>query len=245
MNIAIVEDDLLQRTALRNWLEDAGHHCKSFDSGIDFTQKVQRGDYQLMLFDWELPGMNGIELLSWLRDQLQDTVPVIFVTSHDAEEDIVLALNKGADDYVVKPARKQELIARIEALARRVPREAPSGTRNYGNILINPQRQEITLDGEPVELTQKEFLLACHLLENTGKLLSRSQLLQELWGQSNNVNTRTVDTHISRLRKKLQLSREYGWHLGAVYQYGYRLDRIDSKNVVSTPGSTANPALCH
>lgn len=226
MNIAIVEDDLLQRTALRNWLEDAGHHCNSFNSGVDFSQTARRGDYQMMLFDWELPGMSGIELLSWLRAQLQDNTPVIFITSHDTEEDIVLALSKGADDYLVKPARKQELLARIEALARRVPREAPSGTRYYGNILINPQRQEITLDGARIELTQKEYALACYLLENSGKLLSRSELLQELWGQSKNVNTRTVDTHISRLRKKLQLSREYGWHLGAVYQYGYRLDRI-------------------
>ena len=241
MNIAIVEDDLLQRTALRNWLEDAGHHCNSFDSSVDFTQKTQRGDYQLMLFDWELPGMSGIELLGWLRGQLQDNAPVIFVTAHDAEEDIVLALSTGADDYLVKPARRQELIARIEALARRVPRKAASTTRNYGNILINPQRQEITLDGERVELTQKEYALAYHLLENTGKLLSRSDLLQELWGQSQNVNTRTVDTHISRLRKKLQLHREYGWHLGAVYQYGYRLDRldrIDDQNV-SRPTKTS------
>ncbi len=227
MNIAIVEDDLLQRTALRNWLEDAGHRCKSFDSGIDFTQSARRGDYQLMLFDWELPGMSGIELLSWLRSQLQDNAPVIFVTAHDAEEDIVLALSKGADDYLVKPARKQELIARIAALARRITREAPPSARHYGNILINTQRQQITLDDKPVELTQKEYTLACHLLDNTGKLLSRSELLEDIWGQNNNVNTRTVDTHISRLRKKLRLSREYGWHLGAVYQYGYRLDRLE------------------
>ena len=243
MNIAIVEDDLLQRTALRNWLEDAGHHCNSFDSGVDFTQQARRGDYQMMLFDWELPGMSGIELLGWLRAQLQDNTPVIFVTTHDTEEDIVLALSRGADDYLVKPARKRELIARIEALARRVPREAPTGTRHYGNILINPQRQEITLDGELIELTQKEYTLACYLLENTGKLLSRSELLQELWGQSKNVNTRTVDTHVSRLRKKLQLNREHGWHLGAVYQYGYRLDRLsraDDASIGNTPQASLN-----
>lgn len=232
MDIAIVEDDLLQRTALRNWLEDAGHNCSSFNSGIEFTQQAQCDDYQLLLFDWELPGMSGIELLTWLRSRCQDNTPVIFITAHDAEEDIVLALSKGADDYLVKPARQQELLARIEALARRVPIIATTTLHNYGNILLDTQRQEITLNGLPVELTQKEYNLACYLLENSGKLLSRNELLEKVWGHSTNVHTRTVDTHISRLRKKLQLTKEHGWHLGAVYQYGYRLDQFTEN---STP----------
>jgi len=227
MNIAIVEDDLLQRTALRNWLEEAGHHCHSYDSGIAFTQQTPDDDYQLLIFDWELPGMDGIELLEWLRTRQHDTTPVIFVTAHDEEKDIVLALNKGADDYLVKPARRQELLARIEAMARRLPSSIQASDTSYGPLRFNKQRREMFLHGEPVELTQKEFDLGCYLLGNIGKLISREELLEKIWGHSSTVQTRTIDTHISRLRKKLCLNREYGWHLAAVYQYGYRLDRLD------------------
>lgn len=226
MNIAIVEDDLLQRTALRNWLEDAGHHCSSFDSGTDFTQRAKRNDYQVLLFDWHLPGMNGIDLLSWLRGQLKDTTPVIFVTSRDAEEDIVLALSRGADDYLTKPARKQELLARINALARRTNTSPEPKNQDYGNIQIDNLRREITLHGNTIELTQKEFALAAYLLENSGKLLSRDELLENVWGKEGQGHSRTVDTHISRLRKKLALTQDNGWQLSAIYQYGYRLDPV-------------------
>ena len=226
MNIAIVEDDLLQRTALRNWLEDAGHRCSSFDSGTDFTQRAKRNDYQILLFDWHLPGMNGIELLGWLRGQLKDPTPVIFVTSRDAEEDIVLALSRGADDYLTKPARKQELLARINALARRNNSSPESKNQDYGNIQINNLRREVSLHGNTIELTQKEFALAAYLLENSGKLLSRNELLENVWGKDGKGHSRTVDTHISRLRKKLELTQDNGWQLSAIYQYGYRLDQV-------------------
>lgn len=225
MNIGIVEDNPLQRTALINWLEDAGHRTRSFSSGSEFVQNAQASDYQVLLLDWELPGMSGIDVVSWLRDRQQNTTPVLFITAHDAEEDIVLALKRGADDYLVKPARRQELLARIEALTRRTSMAA-AATHSFGNILVDTRQQTISLNGEPVDMTQKEFSLACYLLQNSGKLLSRSELMENVWGHSRDLNTRTVDTHISRLRKKLRLTREHGWHLGAVYQYGYRLDQL-------------------
>jgi two-component system response regulator RegX3 len=236
MNIAIVEDDPLQRRALRNWLEDAGHCCNSFDSGSDFTQTMQRGDYQFLLFDWELPGMSGIELLTWLRAQINDHTPVIFITARDREEDIVLALRQGADDYLVKPARKQELLARIDALARRMPPATHSGNQYFGNLLITPQEGSIHLNGEQVALTQKEYLLARYLLANIGKPISRGELMTAVWGHSNNVHTRSIDTHISRLRNKLRLTPDNNWQLSAVYQYGYRLDHgLHEKQAVNLP----------
>jgi DNA-binding response OmpR family regulator len=232
VNIAIVEDDLLQRTALRNWLESAGHHCDSFNSGIDFTRKRRRGDYEFLLFDWGLPGMSGIELLTWLRSQLQDNTPVIFITTRDAEEDIVQALNKGADDYLIKPARGQELLARIDALARRIPSSAQSANQQYGNILITPHESAIQLNGEQVALTQKEYVLACYLLQHIGQLISRDELMAGVWGRNHRIHTRTIDTHISRLRKKLQLTPDNDWRLSAIYQYGYRLDhRLEERTI--------------
>jgi two-component system response regulator RegX3 len=226
MRIAIVEDDLLQRTTLHNWLQHAGHHCDSYRSGTEFIEEGRRADYQLMLFDWGLPGISGMELLDWLRSQQQDNTPVIFVTAHDAEEEIVKALRHGADDYLVKPARRKELLARIDALLRRATPQIAVSVHRFGNIEVDTLRQEITLDGEMIELTQKEYNLAHYLLENSGKLLSRHELLENVWGHNHDLHTRTVDTHISRLRKKLRLTREQGWHLGAVYQYGYRLDNL-------------------
>lgn len=226
MNIGIVEDDLLQRTALKNWLESAGHQCDSFDNATDFIQESAHRAYQLLLLDWEMPGMSGIELLRCLRTQLEDSVPVIFITARDTEEDIVQALSSGADDYLVKPARQQELLARIDALVRRSNSLQHPAVQRHGNIHIDPQRREIRLYDERVELTQKEYDLACYLLDNIGKLHSRNVLLENVWGHGEKTHSRTVDTHISRLRKKLALNEEHGWQLSAVYQYGYRLDQL-------------------
>lgn len=225
MNIGIIEDDLLQRTALKNWLDETGHRCQCFDSGIDFTHHARCGDYDLLLLDWEMPVMNGIELLQWIRLQLQDSTPVIFITARDTEEDIVTALGCGADDYLVKPARKHELLARINAVMRRSSSQEQRALR-YGNLCIDPTKREVQLDGDRVDLTHKEYDLACYLLGNIGKLHSRQVLLENVWGHGEKTHSRTVDTHISRLRKKLALTEENGWQLSAVYQYGYRLDTL-------------------
>ena len=226
MNIGLVEDDQLQRTALCSWLEEAGHHCRCFDSGEQFMRSAQTEKSQVVLLDWELPGLNGLELLSWLRSQQRDNTPVIFITSRNQEEDIVRALRRGADDYLVKPARRLELLARIEALVRRY-RTRASTPQRFGEIIVDTALQQICLNGAAAELTNKEYLLACYLLENSGRLLSREELLESVWGHASGIQTRTIDTHISRLRKKLQLNRDHGWELVAIYQFGYRLDRLN------------------
>lgn len=225
MNIAIVEDDPLQSAALFTWLREAGHSCDRYERADEFKQRTSPGDYQLLLLDWEMPGLSGIELLSQMRRELNDETPVIFITARESERDIVMALNTGADDYVVKPARRMELLARIDAATRRLPETQSKQT--HGNLEVDELRKEIRLDGVPVELTSKELSLACFLLNNINRLLSRDEIRQHVWQNDNRQQTRTVDTHISRLRKKLQLTREHGWHLAAVYQYGYRLDRVN------------------
>jgi DNA-binding response OmpR family regulator len=223
MNIAIVEDDPIQRATLESWLQEAGHDCFSYASAIDFSSKAQRHVYQVILLDWEMPGMSGIELLDSLRNHHKDTTPVIFITMRDNEGDIVRALQQGADDYLVKPARRQELLARIEARTRGT-RHEDSGQRSIGSIQIDNLRQAISVDGSQVKLTQKEFSLACYLLDNRGRLISRKELLENVWGHSGDLNTRTLDTHISRIRKKLCLTPDRNWQLSAIYQHGYRLD---------------------
>lgn len=228
MKIAFIEDDPIQRKPISSWLEEAGHTCHSFDECTAFLESLDENNrYDLMLLDWELPDRSGIDLLRWLRSQdipeLQ--LPVMFLTQRDNEEDIVTALKTGADDYLVKPARKMELLARIEAISRRMIRSHGKPTRySIGPFELDPHSRQLHRDGQPLTLTQKEFSLAQYLLSNLGQLVTRQELLEKVWQQSASLNTRTVDTHISRLRRKLELVPEQGWHLTAVYQYGYRLD---------------------
>ena len=227
MNIALVEDDPVQCRVLAHWLEEAGYQYQSFGSGEAFISSLDHDQPHLILLDWELPGISGLELLKPLRRQIGHSLPVMFITGRDEEADIVQALKAGADDYLLKPLRRQELLARIEVLARRSTQHQPvEGVQEVGPFRIDLGSRQLHRDGNAIELTQKEFILATHLLGNISKLLSREELLRKVWGHSHNLNTRTVDTHISRVRKKLLLVPDQGWNLSAVYQHGYRLDRL-------------------
>lgn len=226
MNINLVEDDPLQQKLIQHWLTEAGHQCRVFANGKSLMHEFELAPTDLVILDWELPDHSGLELLKWLRQQQGSAVPVLFLTMRDDETDVVAALRGGADDYLVKPARPQELLARIDANLRRSQPQtsAEAKTRQIGPFTINKHCQQLNLHGKPVVLTQKEFSLACHLLSNIGQVVSRDQMLEEIWGQAINTKSRTIDTHISRLRKKLGLNPDQGWRLSSIYQSGYRLD---------------------
>jgi DNA-binding response OmpR family regulator len=150
----------------------------------------------------------------------------VVVTAHEDEENVITALSAGADDYVVKPPKLTELLARLTAVTRRAK---PSGLSvlRMGAYEADMQRHTLSIDNQPVVMTQKEFDLSVYILQNPGKLLSRDHLLNKVWGFNADVDTRTVDTHVSRLRKKLQLDGSKGWKLVPIYGYGYRFDRVD------------------
>jgi two-component system response regulator RegX3 len=226
MRIALLEDDRDQIVLLRNWLEGAGHNLHSFERGGDFLRDVARESYDFFLLDWMIPDKSGTEVLAWIRANLKERVPVVFVTARDAEEDIVSVLQAGADDYMVKPLRKAELLARINAVVRRTRPEKEDELVEFGDYRIDPQRRCILRRGEEIDLTQKDFDLAVFLFHNQGRLLSRGHIFEAVWGQSSEINTRTIDTHVSRLRTRLGLVPENGWRLGAVYQHGYRLEQL-------------------
>ena len=228
MRIALLEDEQDQADLVCAWLKGAGHSCHAYMLGKDLVREAQRETFDLFLLDWEVPGMSGAEVLVWIRANIAEPVPVLFVTARQREEDIVHALSSGADDYMVKPLGKLELLARIDALGRRArpsPR-ADEGTLEYGRLCVDCRNRRVRLDGEEVAMTQKDYELALFLLRNIGRLLSRRHILEAVWGQSAEINTRTVDTHVSRIRGKLQLTPENGWRLFAVYQHGYRLERV-------------------
>jgi DNA-binding response OmpR family regulator len=241
MRIAIVEDDASQADLVRLWLVGAGHACHTFGRGREFMRVMTRDSFDLLVLDWELPDVNGDAILAWVRANVREAVPVLFTTARDAEADIVAALKAGADDYLVKPLRKQELLARVEALGRRArPQPRAAETLHVGEFEIDVDRRVVSRRGASVDLTQKDFDLAVFLFRNVGNLVSRGHILESVWGRTSDLNTRTVDTHISRLRSKLGLVPENGWKLTAVYQHGYRLEQLAPEpRSNGTPSQTA------
>ncbi|MEJ6006931.1 response regulator transcription factor [Paucibacter sp. AS339] len=225
MYIGIAEDDPDQLELLSLWLRDAQHTVQGYGTRAAFIEALPKEHFDMLLIDWMLPDGTGADVLQWTRANLGWELPILVLTVRDDEQTVVTALQAGADDYVVKPAKPLELMARVAALARRVQRGALPILR-LGAFEIDIQRQRLALDGEPVAMTQKEFDLSAYLFQNPGKLLSRDHLLNKIWGLNTDVDTRTVDTHISRLRKKLGLDGSKGWKLVPVYGVGYRFERM-------------------
>lgn len=226
MHIGIAEDDPDQQDLLRLWLESAQHSVATYGTVAQYIEALKRERFDMLLIDWMLPDGTGADLLQWARGNLGWETPILVLTARDDEETVVEALQAGADDYVVKPPKPAELLARVAALGRRVRANALPVLR-LGAFEIDIQRQRLSIDGDPVVLTQKEFDLSAYLFQNPGKLLSRDHLLNKIWGLNAEVDTRTVDTHVSRLRKKLGLDGSKGWKLVPVYGVGYRFERIE------------------
>jgi DNA-binding response OmpR family regulator len=179
-----------------------------------------------LLLDWNLPDESGIDVLRWLREGGNPRLPVLFLTSRNEEEDIVAGLRAGADDYLTKPPKQGELLARVGALLRRIGLQGEQpAEEDAAPYFIDMQRRRVTLEDREVILTEREFDLATYLFRRRGRVVSRDALLEGVWNIRGDVATRTVDTHVSRLRKKLELGGEHGWRLNAVYQHGYRLEQ--------------------
>jgi two-component system, OmpR family, response regulator RegX3 len=226
MHIAILEDDAEQRELMEIWLKDSKHSTHGFGTRASCIEGLKQERFDLLLLDWMLPDGTGADVLHWVRQNLGWDMPIVVVTAFEDEANVITALRAGADDYVVKPPKPLELMARLLAVTRRVKPSELSVLR-MGAYEADMQRHTLSMDNEPVAMTQKEFDLSVYLLQNPGKLLSRDHLLNKVWGLNADVDTRTIDTHISRLRKKLVLNGTKGWKLVPVYGYGYRFDRVD------------------
>ncbi|TMH24428.1 MAG: response regulator transcription factor [Betaproteobacteria bacterium] len=226
MRIAILEDDPDQLALLKRWIADDGHDVHGWLSGRETMKQAGRESFDLFMLDWQVPDVSGAEVLAWLRSNVSKTVPVLFVTVRDSEQDIVFALERGADDYMVKPVRRQELLARVRALLRRAYPVEEKKQLSFPPFDIDLQRSEIRKNGAAIELTPKEFELTVALFRNMGRLLSRGHLQEAVWGRTGDLATRTVDTHVSQVRKKLDLRPESGYRIVPIYNYGYRLEKI-------------------
>jgi DNA-binding response OmpR family regulator len=221
-HILIVEDDRDIAELVRHYLVRAGHTADVVASGADALPRIQKRQPDLLVLDLMLPGLHGLEICRAVRAAAGTAdLPIIMVTARAEESDRIAGLELGADDYVTKPFSPKELVARVAALLRRAARTAkPAARSTYQTISLDRDHHVVTNDSREVTLTAKEFLLLEYLLHHRGRVLSRDQLLTEVWGYQYTGGTRTVDVHVRRLREKLPLLADA---LVTVKQFGYKL----------------------
>ena len=220
--IYLVEDDDSIRELVLYTLHTTGFEAEGFRNAADFWQALEKELPQLVLLDIMLPDEDGLHILKRLRAGAETAdLPVMMLTAKSSEYDRVVGLDSGADDYMPKPFGMMELVSRVRALLRRAAKPAAEDKLfTAGSLAVDVTRRAVTVDGEPVILTYKEFELLCYLLENRGVVLSRDQILTKIWDYNYSGETRTVDVHIRTLRQKLG---DAGALIETVRGVGYRL----------------------
>lgn len=220
--IYLVEDDDSIRELVLYTLHTTGFEAEGFRNAADFWQALEKELPQLVLLDIMLPDEDGLHILKRLRAGAETAdLPVMMLTAKSSEYDRVVGLDSGADDYMPKPFGMMELVSRVRALLRRAAKPAAEDKLfTAGSLAVDVKRRAVTVDGEPVILTYKEFELLCYLLENRGVVLSRDQILTKIWDYNYSGETRTVDVHIRTLRQKLG---DAGAPIETVRGVGYRL----------------------
>ena len=219
--IYCLEDERNIRELIVYTLESSGFHATGFSNSTDFYAAMAKEKPELILLDIMLPMENGLSILKKLKEsETTKDIPVIMVTAKGSEFDKVTGLNMGADDYVSKPFGMMEFIARVRAVLRRGGLKSNHPDLAYKALLIRTDKHQVLVNGEPVDLTLKEFELLKYLIENQNIVLSRNQILGHVWGYDFDGETRTVDVHIRTLRQKLG---EYGKYVETVRGVGYRI----------------------
>ncbi|WP_371519779.1 response regulator transcription factor [Kitasatospora sp. NBC_01300] len=242
-HVVVAEDDPKQADLARLYLEREGHRVVVVHDGRAALEQARRGPADLLVLDVMMPVMDGLDVCRALR--AESALPVLMLTARTAEEDLLLGLDLGADDYLTKPYSPRELVARVRALLRRgsrpltpgdpapaaaptlpptaPPAAAPPAVLTAGGLTIDPLRHEITADGRPVSCTPGEFRLLQVLAAQPGRVFTRAQLLEHLHGIDRYITTRTVDTHVMNLRRKIEPQPRSPTRLLTVYGIGYKL----------------------
>lgn len=224
--IYCVEDDDNIRELVIYTLETTGLKARGFAEGSAFMEALAFDTPELILLDIMLPGEDGLELLRKLKNSSKTkNIPVIMVTAKGTEYDKVIGLDSGADDYVTKPFGMMELISRIKAVMRRAGKVPEKADLEVGGVKVNLKKHEVTADGKAIVLTLKEFELLERLMRNQNIVLTRDQLLEDIWGYDFDGETRTVDVHVRTLRQKLgekgsmiETVRGVGYRIGGTYE---------------------------
>lgn len=219
MRLLLVEDDELLGDAVKTGLTQFGYIVDWLKDGDLALSAIKTEIFELIILDLGLPKLSGIQLLQCIR-QNGNTTPVIILTARDSIEDRVKGLDSGADDYITKPFDLNELSARVRALTRRSQGRADA-ILHYNNITLDPAAHSVLLDGEPVNVPRREFALLQKLLENSGQVLSREQLMQSMYGWDEDVDSNALEVHIHNLRKKLNAN-----YIRTIRGVGYLVEKV-------------------
>ncbi|MDQ4134311.1 MAG: response regulator transcription factor [Actinomycetota bacterium] len=225
-SVAVVEDDARIRAAVSRGLTERGHVVLTASSGLGALAEIVENRPEVVVLDLGLPDIDGLELLRMLR--AVSSVPVIVATARDDEREIIRTLDAGADDYVVKPYSADQLDARIRAVLRRVKDDDDDAAIEVGGLSIDSRSRSATLDGEPLDLSRKEFDLLWHLASRRGEVVAKRELLAAVWGQPYGGPEKTIDVHLSWLRTKLGESARAPRYLRSVRGVGVMLVDPDS-----------------
>ncbi len=224
-NILIVDDEPKMRELVRLYLEREGFKVAEAGDGEQALNLLQQTSFDLVILDIMMPKVDGLTVCKKIRNDLD--IPVIMLTAKGEEIDRVLGFELGADDYVVKPFSPRELVARVKAMLRRIgSKTAPSqvAVLRFPGLVINQEAREIEVGGHKVNFTPKEFELLTFLAKNQGRVFTREQLLEHVWGYDFYGDLRTVDTHIKKLREKISRYGEFASYIVTVWGIGYKFE---------------------
>ncbi|SDE81512.1 response regulator transcription factor [Sporomusa acidovorans] len=222
--VLIVDDEQAIRELLALYLTKEGFVVQEAADGAEALIKNQEYKPDIIILDIMMPVLDGMEVCRQIRKF--SNIPIIMLTSRAEDEDRILGLEIGADDYVTKPFNSREVVARVKAVLRRLdaPRQQPEAAINYPELLIDMAEHTVKAYGREVSLANKEMELLWHLASHPGRAFSREQLLESVWGYSYCGDTRTVDTHIKRIRKKLAIGTATPWDIKTVWGIGYKFE---------------------
>lgn len=223
MRVAVLQTDSAHRLLLGDIVKRLGHTPLLFGDGLVMSKALSRSTVDMLILDWQTTGLSGLDLLKSVRSSVGERVPVMFVSPENVEHNIVRALTAGADDYVPYPVRPGEVGARIEALLRRAYPATAAGGFEVGPYRFNSRQQTVSVRGRAVQLSGTQFRLAVLFFSNVGRVLSRDHIFAMVWGREFRETTRTIDSHVSRLRLALEIEPVNDFRLQPVYKSGYRL----------------------
>lgn len=228
MHIAILQRDPAQRVDIERVLAQGGHTCMPFSDELVLTKALASSTVDMLVLDWKGTRLSGADVLRTVRAVNGSHIPVLFASEDISDDSVVHAFAVGADDYVSLPVCPSVFRARVDALLRRAfPDRCDRMTLDVGPYRFNMRRQSVTMNGKPVVLSGTQYRLASLFFANIGRVLSRDHIYATVWGRELHTLTRTIDSHVSRLRVLLEIEDRNGFRLQPVYKSGYRLLRLD------------------